>query len=237
MDGNMKAGIYNRKTLNDLLLTAAEAFPDKGIGFAQADGSIKFTTYQELLFQAKSLMASLQAKGMVPGDKVMIVMTKNEEIILMLWTCFLSGYVPTILQPPVSFSEFNQPTHKIENVYRTLDNPKIILSSELLKGFQSDIIPSESLIDVETLTPEHPAPEIYQPEETDLAFIQVSSGSTGDPKGIMLTHRNILTNLAAIGVGLDVYDTDVFTNWMPLYHDMGLFGYHLCPIFCQTNSI
>lgn len=232
----MKAGIYDRKTLTDLLLSVTENFPHKGIGFVQPDSSIKFMTYTELLARAKSMIAGLQSKGMIPGDKVMIVMIRNEEIIPILWTCFLSGYVPTILQPPVSFSEFNQPAHKIENVYRTLTNPKIILSSDLLKGFQSDVIPPECLINAEDLAADHPGPEIYRPNETDIAFIQFSSGSTGAPKGIILTHKNILTNLAAIGVGLDVYDTDVFTNWMPIYHDMGLFGYHLCPVFSQTNQ-
>jgi acyl-CoA synthetase (AMP-forming)/AMP-acid ligase II len=232
----MKAGIYNRKTLVDLLLTVSETYPDKGIGFVQSDGSIKFTTYPELYSQAMAMIPGMLARGMAPGDKVMIVMSRNEEIIPVLWTCFLSGYIPTILQPPVSFSEFNQPAQKIENVYRTLVNPKVILSSDLLSGFQSDIIPSESLIKPEDLITYQPEHEIYHPSENDIAFIQFSSGSTGDPKGIILTHKNILTNLAAIGVGLDVYDTDVFTNWMPLYHDMGLFGYHLCPIFSQTNQ-
>ena len=232
----MKAGIYNRKTLNDLLITAAEAFPKKGIGFVQSDGSIRFITYPELLSQAKAMIHGMRLRGMIPGNKVMIIMSRNEEIIPVLWTCFLSGYIPTILQPPVSFSEFNQPAQKIENVYRTLQNPKVILSSDLLNGFQSEVILPESLINAEDLKSGNKNAEIYQPAETDLAFIQFSSGSTGDPKGIMLTHKNILTNLAAIGVGLDVFDTDVFTNWMPLYHDMGLFGYHLCPIFGQTNQ-
>ena len=51
----------------------------------------------------------------------------------------------------------------------------------------------------------------------------------------MLTHSNILTNLAAISVGLDIYDADVMSNWMPLYHDMGLFGFHLTPVFALSN--
>jgi acyl-CoA synthetase (AMP-forming)/AMP-acid ligase II len=232
----MKAGIYNRKTLTDLFLTVIKDFPKKGIGFVQPDGSINFMTYSELLSLSKSMMAGMQSLGMDPGDKTMIVMTKNEEIIPILWSCFLSGYIPTILQPPLSFSEFNQPAQKIENVYKTLGNPKVILSADLLKGFQSEVISSENLVTTEDLKSDSPVPDLYHPKESDIAFIQFSSGSTGDPKGIMLTHKNILTNLAAIGVGLDVYDTDVFTNWMPLYHDMGLFGYHLCPIFGQTDQ-
>jgi len=231
----MKAAIYDRKTLTDLLLTVTRTSPDKGIGFVHPDGNINFITYSELLSRARSMIAGMHALGMAPGDKVMIVMTRNEEIIPVLWACFLSGLIPTILQPPMSFTEFNQPAQKIENVYRILQNPRVILSSDLLKGFQSDVIPSKNLINPESLKNDYPEPILFQPKETDIAFIQFSSGSTGDPKGIVLTHKNILTNLAAISVGLDISDADVMTNWMPLYHDMGLFGFHLCPVFAQSN--
>ncbi|MFA4864535.1 MAG: AMP-binding protein, partial [Bacteroidales bacterium] len=231
----MKAGIYDRKTLTDLLLTVTRTSPDKGIGFVHPDGNINFITYSELLSRARLMIAGMHALGMAPGDKVMIVMTRNEEIIPVLWACFLSGLIPTILQPPMSFTEFNQPAQKIENVYRILQNPRVILSSDLLKGFQSDVIPSKNLINPESLKNDYPEPILFQAKETDIAFIQFSSGSTGDPKGIILTHKNILTNLAAISIGLDISDNDVMANWMPLYHDMGLFGFHLCPVFAKSN--
>jgi acyl-CoA synthetase (AMP-forming)/AMP-acid ligase II len=232
----MKAAIYDRKTLTDLLLTAVEAFPHKGIGFVQSDGSIKFTTYPQLLDRAKTMAGGLQAMGLAPGDKAMIIMTRNEDIIHILWSCLICGLIPTILQPPLSFTEFNQPAQKIQNVFRILENPKVIISADLSDVFQLDVIPAGSLINAEELNKQYPGAKLATPKETDIAFIQFSSGSTGDPKGIVLTHKNILTNLAAICVGLDVYDRDVFTNWMPLYHDMGLFGYHLCPIFGNCNQ-
>lgn len=232
----MKAGIYDRRTVPDLLISVSQTFPHKGIGFGQSDGHIKFITYQELFLQTKTLAGGLQARGLAPGDKVIIVMTRNEEIVTVLWACFLSGLIPTILQPALSFTEFNQPAQKIENVYRILQNPKMILSSELISSFTSDIIPSENIFNTEDLTHPYVEPIIVTVQETDVAFIQFSSGSTGDPKGIILTHRNILANIDAICVGLDVSDTDVFTNWMPLYHDMGLFGCHMCPVFGQCNQ-
>ena len=131
----MKAGVYNRKTLTDLLLTAAEAFPDKGIGFIQPDGSIQFTTYPELISQSKALIPGMQARGLARGDKAMIVMTRNEDIVPVLWACFISGIIPTILQPPVSFTEFNQPAQKIENVYQDIEESRVILSADLVNRF------------------------------------------------------------------------------------------------------
>jgi len=135
----MKAAIYDRRTLADLLLTAAETFPGKGVGFVQTDGSTRFITYAELLTGAKSAAARLQARGLFAGDKVMIVMTRNEEIVIILWACILSRIVPTILQPPVSFTEFNTPAQKIENVYRILETPAMILSADPVRSFRSEV--------------------------------------------------------------------------------------------------
>ncbi len=232
----MKAAIYDRKTLVDMLLTAVETNPHKGIGFVQSDGSTRFVTYSELLQSAMKLSAAIKARGLTAGDKAMIVMTRNEDIVAILWACFISRIIPTILQPPVSFTEFNTPAQKIENVYRILGKPAVILSADLVKSFQSEVISLESIINAEELKDPGTEPFVITPGNTgDIAFIQFSSGSTGDPKGIVLTHQNILTNIAAICVGLDIHDSDVMSNWMPLYHDMGLFGFHICPVFAQSN--
>ena len=69
--------------------------------------------------------------------------------------------------------------------------------------------------------------EPVQPNPSDIAFIQYSSGSTGDPKGVMLTHRNLTINTAQLAAGAGYTDRDSVLSWMPLSHDMGLIGFHL----------
>jgi acyl-CoA synthetase (AMP-forming)/AMP-acid ligase II len=232
----MKAGIYGRKTVSDLLISLVDTFPDKGIGYVQSDGSIKFVTYKALAGQALAMIPGIRRKGLLPGDKVMIVMTRNEEIVPVLWTCFLGGLIPTILQPPVTFLENNQPARKIENVFRILEDPAIILSEELAGIFTSSAIPHERLILFQDLMTSDQGACPSETREDNIAFIQFSSGSTGDPKGIILSHKNILTNSEAICSGFDTEDSDIYVNWMPLYHDMGLLGYHIGPIFGQCNQ-
>ncbi len=235
-ENEMKAAIYDRKTLTDLLLTASERYPGKGVGFMQPDGTCRFVNYAELLKSAMAIASGMKARGISAGDKVMIVLSKNEDIVTVLWACLISRAIPTILQPPVSFTEFNTPAEKIENVFRILEKPAVILSSDLIRSFRSEVISFENIINADELKVAGADPfEIIPGQSTDVAFIQFSSGSTGDPKGIMLTHRNILTNIAAICVGLDIHDSDIMANWMPLYHDMGLFGFHICPVFAMSN--
>jgi acyl-CoA synthetase (AMP-forming)/AMP-acid ligase II len=77
-------------------------------------------------------------------------------------------------------------------------------------------------------TPHRVAPD-------DVAFVQFSSGSTAEPKGVILTHRNLVTNIAAIAAGVHARDGDASLSWMPLTHDMGLIGFHLTPLFERAD--
>jgi surfactin family lipopeptide synthetase A len=77
---------------------------------------------------------------------------------------------------------------------------------------------------------------LYNVKSTDLVFIQFSSGSTGDPKGVMLTHENILTNIYDMSVSAAWTDKDKSLSWMPLTHDMGLIGLHITPLVLQCNQ-
>ncbi len=77
----------------------------------------------------------------------------------------------------------------------------------------------------------------HTPSPEDLALIQFSSGSTGEPKGVCLTHHNLITNLAAIARGMELNQDDIFDSWLPLHHDMGLIGFHLVPLYGGINQV
>ena len=214
-------------TLPDLLKRAIISHPDLFIGYYDKNGRIETQIYSDLHSKANQIATGLYNLGLKQGDKVIIATANNEETIELLWGCFLLGLVPTVLQPPMTFSGYNPSVLKLMNVFEQLEHPYVFMSKDVRDAGE---LPSEKLKHISELdcNGTFPVPTL-KPE--DLAFIQFSSGSTGDPKGIMLTHSNLMVNMDAIRIGLDLHYPDHIGNWMPLFHDMGLIGYHLTPLY------
>ena len=222
--------------LTDLLDYAAECYPGHGVSFIYSNHTTDLLTFSELRRKALSILAGLQSDGMKQGDKVILSLEKSEDIIPVLWACFYGGMVPALLQPPVTFSEYNPAAEKAAKVFQILGMPGVILSHDHAKNWKSSAIPGEKLIDISGIHGMAEHALIAQTNPDDLALIQFSSGSTGDPKGVMLTHRNIIVNTADIIKGIDLKSDDVSVNWMPLYHDMGLIGFHITPVFAGVTQ-
>ena len=214
-------------TLPDLIKRAAVFEHPLFIGYVDETGSSQQQTYAQLYDEARRITIGLNNLGLKKGDKVIIATLQNRETITLLWGCFLGGMVPTVLQPPMTFSGYNPAVVKLMNVFNQLEQPYIFMSSEM-----SDLgeLPSGKVVTVQALNCSGAFADVELFPE-DLAFIQFSSGSTGDPKGVMLTHHNMMVNLDAIRIGLDLHFPDHTGNWMPLFHDMGLIGYHLTPMY------
>lgn len=219
-------------TLPDILKRAASSSKPVHLGFMNDQGKIEELPYSDLLTEAIAVAIGLQNLGLKKGDKAIIATQQNQETLKLLWGCFMAGIVPTILQPPVTFSGYNPPVVKLMNVFGQLVEPYIFLSEEML---ETGVLPIEKVLHSSSLncSGSFAEPDI-NPE--DLAFIQFSSGSTGDPKGIMLTHNNLMVNMDAIRIGLNIRYHHDLGNWMPLFHDMGLIGYHLVPVYCSVDQ-
>jgi acyl-CoA synthetase (AMP-forming)/AMP-acid ligase II len=217
-------------TLPDLLNRAILNHPELFIGYSDKNSNITVQTYVELLAEAKLIAAGLFNLGLKQGDKIIIATRYNRETIGLLWGTFLLGLVPTVLQPPASFSGDNPPLVKLLKVFEQLNEPYVFMSPEV----KETCAPLEGKVkhrDQLIVSGTFPEP-VLNPD--DLAFIQFSSGSTGDPKGVMLSHRNLMVNMDAIRAGTDSHYPDHWGNWMPLFHDMGLIGYHITPIYSMV---
>lgn len=229
----------SHRILSELLVATAKEFPQKGIGFIQSDKTIQFHSYPEILEKALNILQGLQKKGVQPAERVILSLETSEETITTIWALFLGGMIPALLQSPLTFSEYNPAIEKTERVFQILDNPRMIISHRHSIEWMQSRIPETNLVDLSELTTERGTPNIPQIHPGDLAMIQFSSGSTGDPKGVMLTHRNILTNIRDIIEGIQLTHEDVSVSWMPLYHDMGLIGFHITPtlVGCQQYFV
>lgn len=219
-------------TLPDVLARVVRNYPDRIIGYSDKNGNIITQTYQELYSEARNIAAGMSVLGLKKGDKVILATQTNRETVELLWGCFLMGVVPTILQPPMTFSGYNPSVVKLVNVFEELGRPFVFMSQGIK---DTGDFPSEKIIHKGDLDFQGKFPEILL-DPNDLAFIQFSSGSTGEPRGVMLTHRNLMVNMDAIRNGTVCSLNDSWGNWMPFFHDMGLIGYHLTPIFSQVSQ-
>lgn len=232
------------KTLVEVLLMYGEQSPDKPhIFFQNEDGGEDVVTYSHLLKSSRRVANSLRQRGLKHGETVAIMLPTSPRFFYTFMGILLAGGVPVPIYPPFRM-------HMLEAYARTeakiLSNAEVRMLitfkeaenlSKLVQGFVpslKEVVTSEELL----RTPEG----IFQPtsQADDSAFIQYTSGSTNDPKGVLLTHHNLISNISAYGKAIQIQSTDVCVSWLPLYHDFGLIGawlgsfYHGIPLVLMT---
>ena len=194
----------------------------RGLIILEEDGEKAFRP-RELLSAARKNARALAKSGVRPGDRVGIMAQNTHESVLTFLGCWALGAVAVPLPLPMravdphSFME--QSRRRLEKVgAEALAIPGDFLSlvEEMGEGFR--LLAMEELKAKGDLPPS-PA------RGDDIALVQFTSGSTSEPRGVILTHGNILANARAIVERLKVDTRDTVVSWMPLYHDMGLIGF------------
>ena len=198
-------------------------------------------SYTELWDRAHLLLGSMQNRGMRPGDEVVVFTKSNESFLIAFWAAILGGIVPV----PVAVGISDEHRYKLFRILSQLRNGTLYtdqgLLDRLLEFAVSENLPDiKNLLETKTiLVSDNDASSAGEPaklEPDSLAFIQYSSGSTSEPKGICLTHRNLATNIRASCERLEWNEGDQSLSWMPLTHDMGLIGYHLTVYAAGMNQ-
>jgi len=206
---------------------------DKGITFINGASEEHFVGYPELDAQARRALGYLQNKGLLPGDELVFQLEDNASFVVLFWACLLGKILP------VPLSTGTQDDHKLKlvKVWQTLRNPYLVGDAPTLKRLENFCLAHEYAVEWEQIKNQHiliqdalaetqyGEPQSVQAE--DLAYIQYSSGSTGEPKGVMLTHANLIANAGDIAARSEIVDRDALLSWMPLTHDMGLICFHL----------
>ncbi len=225
-------------TLTDLLRDARGK--DREIRFIDGENDESIVKFPAIWERAVGLLGSLQARGMNAGDELVIFSKSNETFVIAFWAAVLGGIVPV----PVAVGISDEHRLKLFRILSQLDRATLLTETDLFERLQefskaekrdeiTALLEAKTVLisDVDAST----EGVVYESTADDIAFIQYSSGSTSDPKGVVLTHRNLCTNIRAIVEACHWTADDQSLSWMPLTHDMGLIGYHLSVLGVGMN--
>jgi fatty-acyl-CoA synthase len=223
-------------TLGEALDYAAEG--RRGLNFHDARGRPERTyAYRELRADALAAAARLIDRGVKPGDRIALIAETVPEFTALFFGAVYAGAWPVPLPLPTSFGGRDSYVDQLR-VQLTSCDPLLLLHPRSLSGMAADAARAAG---ISALSWDEfagaPAGEARLPQARpdDVAYLQYSSGSTRFPHGVVITHRQLLSNLAAHSHGMKLGDGDRGVSWLPFYHDMGLVGCLLSPVANQMS--
>ena len=194
-------------------------------------------TFGGLLEGAGRVAFGLARRGIGRGDTVSLMLPTSRDFFLAFAGTILAGATPVPIYPPFRADRIAEYAERQSAILANAGARLLITFREAasVAKLLKPLVPSlESVATAEALAassvPAPLGPPVHARAE-DLALLQYTSGSTGNPKGVMLTHANLLANVRAIGEALGMRHDDVGVSWLPLYHDMGLIGAWLMPLY------
>jgi acyl-CoA synthetase (AMP-forming)/AMP-acid ligase II len=209
-------------SLVTLLAGRAESQPDERAYIFLSDRGAEeaVITFRELDDAARALAARL-TKVAHPGDRVILVFPPGLEFLIAFFGCLIARVIAVPMMVPRRQSARDSSAGIMANC-----EPVVALTSPAFavrKDLQARFLNEQILwLSVDLTQTERTATDLPNPEPEDIAFLQYTSGSTSEPKGVAVSHANLLANLEMIRVSLGNTKQSTYVNWVPLYHDMGL---------------
>ena len=236
-----RAPVVTDRTIVDVLRMRALRQPDRPIYTYLLDGEVEAggLTFAELDRRARAIGAALQACT-ASGDRLLLLLPSNLELVTAFFGCLYAGVVAVPAYPPQSRRHLPRLLSIVEDA-----RPAVVLTSAaLLPRLQRLCAGAEGRLATlrwvagdllsDDLAADWGAPALV-PES--LAFLQYTSGSTAAPKGVMVSHGNLIHNEEMIQRAFGQSEDSVVVGWLPLYHDMGLIGNLLQPLFAGARCI
>ncbi len=215
------------------IVTRLERAADQPTGIRLVGASVPdpngiFLSWAQLHEEARAVGAALQARGIAPGDHVAILGPTSRGLITILQGCWLAGAASMVLPLPMrmgSLEAFIESTRaRIQH-----GDAKLILIDDALAPFYQAVPGDPPMLPLESVLPGPGRPsadalEVPAPDPERLVILQYTSGSTSEPKGVMIPDRVFGANVDACAEAAKMVEGDVMVSWLPLYHDMGLVG-------------
>jgi 1-acyl-sn-glycerol-3-phosphate acyltransferase len=218
------------ESLIDVLEWHAARHPDRlHLSVLQDEATILSSlTYAELEAKAQAVARGLVARDVSTGERVALMLPTSIDFFVAFFGILYAGAVPVPIYPPMRLSQLEDHLRRQVGILRNAGACLLITMPEgrrLAALVRAQVETLKSVESVENLAT--PTAQVALPRPGNagsVALIQYTSGSTGDPKGVVLSHANLLANIRAMGSVMDASSADVFVSWLPLYHDMGLIG-------------
>ncbi|MBI2373976.1 MAG: fatty acyl-AMP ligase [Deltaproteobacteria bacterium] len=230
------------ETLLDAL-KIAETVHSRGYRFlaSSGDGS-SYYPFGELVKELRRRGAHLQKLGLAKGDRLAMIIPDPEEFVLSFLGAVMVGVVPVPMYPPLALGKLDGFMAAASRILLASEARMLLTTkdvSTILWGLTDSVRSLEDIVLVDKLRGDAPPMQPVDLRPEDTCFLQFTSGSTSDPKGVVVTHANLVANAMAImheGLGSNP-EVDSGVSWLPLYHDMGLIGFVISPLMNLTPVV
>ncbi|MGB2711362.1 MAG: fatty acyl-AMP ligase [Conexibacter sp.] len=221
-------------TLVELLRRRAQETPDAPAVTFLLDGerNEQCWSYSQLERRSRRVAARLQADGITPGARALLLYPPGLDYLAAFFGCLQSGVIAVPAYPPLLNRPSSQLTSFIENA-----TPTVALTIGTIADLRDRLVVQEPALGtlpwLATDEIEEGIEELWRPPDIDvrtIAFLQYSSGSTSTPKGVVLSHGNLLANTTAMCQRVALGPEARTVSWLPPYHDAGLIGKVLTPL-------
>ena len=227
-------------TLVEVLRRRANEHPGKSAYTFLADGQNERASlsFGELDAQARSIASLLQNWG-ASGQRVLLLYQPSLEFVAAFFGCLYAGAIAVPAQPPRQ----NRSSLRLRSIIEDADPSMLLTTDAIASKLRSELKSDDSLNSMYWLTSNAVALELgeeWEEPEIDgetLAFLQYTSGSTASPRGVMVSHGNLLANEKMIQEAFRQTHESIICGWLPLHHDMGLIGNVLQPLYLGASCI
>ena len=184
-------------------------------------------TFAALVERAEHIAAGLANRGLAPGQSAALMLPTGLDYLATFLAVQMAGAIPVPIYPPARPSQLEDHTRRHAGVLANARARTLVTFAPALgvsRLLTAQVPGLDSVLDVAGLDRDGRLRERPALDESSTAFLQYTSGSTGSPKGVVLSHGDVLASLRAMAAALGATPRDVFVSWLPLYHDMGLIG-------------
>ena len=222
------------RTLIEVLRRHTEVDPDRVQAHVLEANTGEDISYGKLLATASDVAAGLVSAGLRRNETVAIMLPTSPQFFYAFFGVMLAGGIAVPIYPPARPDKIEEYVHRQVGILRNAE-VRFLISFEAVRKVSEILrLNLPSILGVTTVEDLASSGARLQPgaiEAAEAAFIQYTSGSTGEPKGVVLTQSNLLANIRGIGWAVNAQPTDIVVSWLPLYHDMGLIGSWLFSVY------